>query len=77
MSSLVLTPKRYLILTNPATGQVNPLLSLAEELVNRGNQVVFMSSEPIFKKLKKIQSRMGFIVQPESTPSPELSLIHI
>lgn len=71
MSSLVLTPKRYLILTNPATGQVNPLLSLAEELVNRGNQVVFMSSEPIFKKLKKIQSRMGFIVQPESTPSPE------
>ena len=71
MSSLVLTPKRYLILTNPATGQVNPLLSIAEELVNRGNQVVFMSSEPIFKKLKKIPNTMEVIEHHECPPQPE------
>lgn len=69
--SFVLSPKRYLILTNPATGQVNPLLSLAEELTNRGNQVVFSSSAPILKKIQKMQSRMGLLVQPESIPSPE------
>ena len=69
--SFVLSPKRYLILTNPATGQVNPLLSLAEELANRGNQVVFSSSAPILKKIQKMQSRMGLLVQPESIPSPE------
>lgn len=70
-SSLVLTPKRYLILTNPATGQVNPLIAIAEELVNRGNQVVFASSETVFNKLKRMQRRMGFVVQPESVPSAE------
>lgn len=63
--------RRFLILCNPATGQINPLTALMEELVQRGHQVILSSSSHILKKAQKLQLRVGQIPQPEEIPSDE------
>jgi len=63
--------RRYLFISNPATGQINPLLAVMEELALRGNQAVLASSESVYHKFQKLQARMGYTVQSESTPSEE------
>lgn len=66
--------KRFFIISNPATGQLNPLLALSEELVNRGHQVVLLSSEDVLRKVQKLQTRLGRAPQTECVPSDEYML---
>lgn len=61
--------KRFIIISNPATGQLNPLLALTEELASRGHQVILMSSDTILKKIQRIQNKLGFA--PQSTTRPD------
>lgn len=61
--------RRFLVLCNPATGQINPLMSLMEEMVNRDHQVILASSSHILKKIQKLQTRLNQIPQPEEIPS--------
>ena len=63
--------KRFLILSNPATGQLNPLLAISEELCLRGHQVILGSSDPVLRKVQKLQTRFGQLTQTESIPTSE------
>lgn len=63
--------KRFFIISNPATGQLNPLLALTEELANRGHQVVLMSSDNVLRKIQRIQTKIGRVPQADSIPSQE------
>ncbi|PKI84343.1 hypothetical protein MVES1_001538 [Malassezia vespertilionis] len=61
--------KRIFIISNPATGQLNPVLPVVEELVARGNQVVLLSATSAFGKIQKMQARLDIVPQAEPTPS--------
>ncbi|KAI3622918.1 hypothetical protein GLX27_004093 [Malassezia furfur] len=63
--------RRFLIITNPATGQMNPLLAVSEELINRGHQVVLASSDNVLRKVQKLQTKLGRVPQPDTRPSEE------
>jgi UDP:flavonoid glycosyltransferase YjiC (YdhE family) len=39
---------KYAFFNIPAYGHVNPTLAIVEELVTRGDQVVYVLSEPFF-----------------------------
>ena len=60
---------RFFIVSNPATGQVNPLLAISHELCLRGHQVVLASSDPILKKIAKLQAKLGYPQQVDLRPS--------
>ncbi|WFD01273.1 hypothetical protein MYAM1_004035 [Malassezia yamatoensis] len=63
--------KRYAIITNPATGQLNPLLAVTEELLNRGHKVTLFSSNIVLSKVQRLQTKIGQLRQADERPNDE------
>ncbi|WFD30648.1 hypothetical protein MSPP1_001669 [Malassezia sp. CBS 17886] len=61
--------KRYVVVSNPATGQLKPIVAITEELVLRGNKVVVLSADSVLRRVQKIQGRLHLPEQMESRPS--------
>lgn len=62
---------KFLIASNPATGQISPLLAISQELCQRGHQVVLLSSDRVFKKVTAVQAKLGYTKQVDLCPSPK------
>ncbi|PWN41352.1 UDP-Glycosyltransferase/glycogen phosphorylase [Ceraceosorus guamensis] len=50
---------RFLFVSNPATGQVNPLLAISSELLSRGHEVHFCSADRLSRSFGKMAVKTG------------------
>ena len=62
---------RFVFFSNPATGQVNPLLAIAQELCMRNHQVFICSSDSVLKRVQKLQAKLGYLQQVDSRPAED------
>ena len=62
---------RFIFFCNPATGQLNPLMAIIQELCLRGHKVVFCSGETALKRVQKIQNKLVSLQQVDLCPQHE------